>query len=69
MDIRRRLASEALGTAFLVATVVGSGMMAERLTSDAALALLCNTLPTGAMLHSMSSRRLPGGSPAPRLRT
>jgi glycerol uptake facilitator-like aquaporin len=50
MDIGRRLAAEALGTAFLVAAVVGSGMMAERLTGDAALALLCNTLPTGAML-------------------
>ena len=34
----------------VVAAVVGSGMMAERLTGDAALALLCNTLPTGAML-------------------
>ena len=33
-----------------MAAVVGSGMMAERLTGDAALALLCNTLPTGAML-------------------
>ena len=50
MDLRRRLAAEALGTAALVAAVVGSGMMAERLTGDAALALLCNTLPTGAML-------------------
>jgi glycerol uptake facilitator-like aquaporin len=49
-DLRRRLAAEALGTAFLVATVVGSGIMAERLTSDVALALLGNTLPTGAML-------------------
>ena len=50
MDLRRRLAAEALGTAALVAAIVGSGMMAERLTGDAALALLCNTLPTGAML-------------------
>ena len=50
MLLRRRLAAEGLGTAALVATVVGSGIMAERLTSDAALALLCNTLPTGAML-------------------
>lgn len=46
----RRLAAEALGTALLVATVVGSGIMAETLTKDVALALLGNTLPTGAML-------------------
>lgn len=50
MDLRRRLAAEALGTGFLVAAVVGSGIMAERLTTDGALALLCNTLPTGAIL-------------------
>ena len=46
----RHLASEALGTGLLVATVVGSGIMAERLTDDVALQLLCNTLPTGAIL-------------------
>jgi glycerol uptake facilitator-like aquaporin len=50
MDLSRRLAAEALGTALLVATVVGSGIMAERLTTDTALALLGNTLPTGAIL-------------------
>ncbi|MGA2055747.1 MAG: MIP/aquaporin family protein [Bradyrhizobium sp.] len=49
-DLTRRLAAEALGTAFLVATVVGSGIMAESLTKDVALALLGNTLPTGAIL-------------------
>jgi glycerol uptake facilitator-like aquaporin len=49
-DLSRRLAAEALGTALLVATVVGSGIMAESLTKDVALALLCNTLPTGAIL-------------------
>jgi glycerol uptake facilitator-like aquaporin len=49
-DLSRRLAAEALGTAFLVATVVGSGIMAESLTRDVALALLGNTLPTGAVL-------------------
>jgi glycerol uptake facilitator-like aquaporin len=49
-DLPRRLAAEALGTALLVATVVGSGIMAERLTTDTALALLGNTLPTGAIL-------------------
>ncbi|MEL7105791.1 MAG: MIP/aquaporin family protein [Pseudomonadota bacterium] len=46
----RRIVAEALGTGLLVATVVGSGIMAETLTQDAALALLGNTLPTGAIL-------------------
>ena len=49
-DLPRRLAAELLGTLVLVATVVGSGIMAERLTHDVALALLGNTLPTGAIL-------------------
>src|SRR6202166_543814 len=49
-DLRRRLFAEMLGTALLVATVVGSGIMAETLTKDVALALLGNTLPTGAIL-------------------
>src|SRR5256712_7147554 len=49
-DLPRRLAAEALGTALLVATVVGSGIMAESLTKDVGLALLGNTLPTGAIL-------------------
>jgi glycerol uptake facilitator-like aquaporin len=47
----RRLVAEALGTAFLLATVVGSGIMAERLADgNVALALLANAIPTGAML-------------------
>ncbi len=49
-DLPRRLVAEALGTALLVATVVGSGIMAESLTRDVALALLANTLATGAIL-------------------
>ena len=49
-DLPRRLVAEALGTGLLVATVVGSGIMAESLTRDVALALLGNTLPTGAIL-------------------
>src|SRR5213595_1059867 len=49
-DLRRRLFAELLGTALLVTTVVGSGIMAESLTRDGALALLGNTLPTGAIL-------------------
>jgi glycerol uptake facilitator-like aquaporin len=47
----QRLAAEALGTAFLLAAVVGSGIMAQRLAGgNVALALLGNTLPTGAIL-------------------
>jgi glycerol uptake facilitator-like aquaporin len=50
-DSPRRLIAEALGTAFLLATVIGSGIMAERLADgNLALALLCNTIPTGAIL-------------------
>src|SRR5260370_23180780 len=49
-DLPRRLVAEAGGTALLVAPVVGSGIMAESLTKDVALALLGNTFPTGAML-------------------
>lgn len=49
-DMPRRLTAEALGTAFLVGTVVGSGIMADALTEDVALALLGNTIPTGAIL-------------------
>ena len=49
-ELGRRLTAEALGTGMLVATVVGSGIMAERLTSDTAVALLGNTIPTGAIL-------------------
>jgi glycerol uptake facilitator-like aquaporin len=50
VDLPRRLAAEALGTGLLVATVVGSGIMTDRLTDDVAIALLGNTLPTGAIL-------------------
>ena len=49
-DRLRKLAAEALGTGILVATVVGSGIMAQRLTDDIALALLGNTVATGAIL-------------------
>lgn len=48
--LTRRLVAEALGTGLLVGTVVGSGIMADKLTKDVALALLGNTLPTGAIL-------------------
>ncbi|NBN79340.1 aquaporin family protein [Microvirga tunisiensis] len=49
-DLSRRLVAEVLGTALLVATVVGSGIMADRLSDDVAVSLLGNTLPTGAIL-------------------
>lgn len=48
--LSRRVASEALGTLLLVATVVGAGIMAQGMTGDVALQLLANALPTGAML-------------------
>ena len=47
----RKLFTEFIGTAFLLATVVGSGIMAERLAGgNIAIALLGNTIPTGAIL-------------------
>jgi glycerol uptake facilitator-like aquaporin len=50
-DLRRQLIAEVVGTAFLLATVIGSGIMAERLAGGSVgLALLCNTIPTGAIL-------------------
>lgn len=50
-DLNRRLTAEALGTGLLVATVVGSGVMAAKLAGgNTAIALLGNTLPTGAIL-------------------
>src|SRR5579872_6688854 len=49
--LAQRIVAEGLGTAFLLAAVVGSGVMAARLSGgNGALALLCNTLPTGAIL-------------------
>jgi glycerol uptake facilitator-like aquaporin len=53
-SVARRLAAEALGTAFLLAAVVGSGIMAERLAGgNVALALLANTVATGAALVAL----------------
>lgn len=50
-NLPRRLAAEALGTALLVATVIGSGIMGEQLAGgNAAIALLGNTIATGAIL-------------------
>jgi glycerol uptake facilitator-like aquaporin len=51
-DLTRRLAAEALGTLILVMAVIGSGIMAEKLAGgNEALALLCNTIATGAVLY------------------
>jgi len=51
-DMTRRLAAEAIGTLILVMAVVGSGIMAEKLAGgNQALALLCNTIATGAVLY------------------
>jgi glycerol uptake facilitator-like aquaporin len=51
IPLGRRLGAEALGTAILVATVVGSGIMADKLAGgNQAVALLGNTIPTGAIL-------------------
>jgi glycerol uptake facilitator-like aquaporin len=54
MTFTRRIASEAVGTAFLLAAVVGSGIMGDRLSGgNVAIALLANTLATGAMLVAL----------------
>jgi glycerol uptake facilitator-like aquaporin len=51
ISLARRLIAEGLGTAFLLAAIVGSGIMAEWLAGgNEALALLCNSTATGAML-------------------
>jgi glycerol uptake facilitator-like aquaporin len=51
ISLTKRAAAEGLGTAFLLATVIGSGIMAARLSGgNMALTLLGNTLPTGAIL-------------------
>src|SRR6202167_3901097 len=53
-SLLKRLAAEFLGTGFLVAAVVGSGIMAERLAGgNDALALLANTIATGAALVAL----------------
>jgi glycerol uptake facilitator-like aquaporin len=54
MTRARRIAAEAFGTSFLLAAVVGSGIMGERLAGgNVAIALLANTLATGAMLVTL----------------
>ncbi len=54
MNLARRIVAESLGTAMLLATVVGSGIMAERLANgNVAIALLANTIATGAALVAL----------------
>jgi glycerol uptake facilitator-like aquaporin len=54
MNLARRVTAEAIGTALLLATVVGSGIMGERLADgNVAVALLANTLATGAGLVAL----------------
>jgi glycerol uptake facilitator-like aquaporin len=54
VTLARRAAAEAMGTAFLLATVIGSGIMGERLAGgNVAIALLANTLATGAALVAL----------------
>jgi glycerol uptake facilitator-like aquaporin len=54
VDLRRRIAAEAIGTALLLAAVVGSGIMGERLAGgNVGIALLANTLATGAALVAL----------------
>ena len=53
-NLARRLVAEALGTAILLATVIGSGIMGERLAAgNIAVALLANTIATGAALVAL----------------
>jgi glycerol uptake facilitator-like aquaporin len=53
-SLSRRVAAELVGTAFLVAAVIGSGIMAERLSNgNVALALLANTIATDSALVAL----------------
>ncbi len=53
VELARRLTGEFVGTFFLLAAVVGSGIMAERLTSDVGLQLLQNALATAGVLAAL----------------
>lgn len=53
MTLVRKAAAELIGTAFLVGAVVGSGVMATRLTDDVGVQLLCNSVATGAVLVAL----------------
>jgi glycerol uptake facilitator-like aquaporin len=53
MSFARRAGAEALGAMLLTATVIGSGILADRFTEDTAIALLGNTAATGAILFAL----------------
>ena len=53
LELRRRLLAEFVGTAFLLAGIVGSGIMAERLSEDVGVQLLANALATGGVLVAL----------------
>jgi glycerol uptake facilitator-like aquaporin len=54
LDLIRRVAAEFIGTGFLLAAVVGSGIMGERLSAgNSGIALLANTIATGAALIAL----------------
>lgn len=53
IGLPRKVATEFVGTAFLVATVIGSGIMASRLSDDVGLQLLENSIATGAVLVAL----------------
>ncbi len=53
IPMSRRLAAEALGTGMLIVAVIGSGIMAERMTDIVALQLLCNAIATGGALVAL----------------
>jgi glycerol uptake facilitator-like aquaporin len=53
MSLPRAVAAEFIGTAWLLCAVVGSGIMAQQLTDDIALALLANAVATGAALYGL----------------
>lgn len=62
-DIGRRLAAELVGTAFLLAVIVGSGIMGQRLSGgNDAIALLANSLATGAGLYALIVSLQPTGA-------
>lgn len=52
-SLTRRASAEFVGTAFLLAAIVGSGIMADRLTSDTGIALLANALATAGVLTAV----------------
>jgi glycerol uptake facilitator-like aquaporin len=59
-SLSRRLVAEALGTGFLVAAIVGAGIAGEKLSGgNGAIALLCDTIPVGAMLFVIITAFMP----------